>query len=169
MRGGGIEPDVKMKDENMSMVATTLYTKNYLFDYATEYVRTHAHIADAEKFSMTDAEFNDFAKWAENKDYSYQTETEEELDTLKKIAIREKYYDETRAEFEALKTKLSHNKKQDLIKHKEQVREMLENEIVSRYYYSRGRIAQGMQYDKELDKALALIGAPGEYGGLLKK
>jgi len=169
MSGGGIEPDVKLKDESMSMVAMTLYTKNYLFDYATEFVRTHPHITDAEKFSMTDAEFNDFAKWVENKDYSYETETEEELDTLKKIAIREKYYDETKTEFDALKTKLSHNKKQDLMKHKEQVKEMLENEVVSRYYYSRGRIAQGMQYDKDLDKALALIGAPGEYGGLLKK
>jgi carboxyl-terminal processing protease len=68
-----------------------------------------------------------------------------------------------------LKNKLSHDKKQDLLKHKEQVKHMLENEIASRYYYVRGRIAQGLQYDKELDKALALLSHPAEYNGLLKK
>jgi len=90
------------------------------------------------------------------------------LDSLKKMAIKENYYDASKQEFEALKAKLSHDKKQDLLKHKEQVRHMLENEIASRYYYTRGRIAQGLQYDKELDRALALVAAPGEYNPLLK-
>ncbi len=84
------------------------------------------------------------------------------------MAIKEKYYEESKQEFEALKAKLSHDKKQDVLKHKEQVKEMLENEIASRYYYTRGRIAQAMQYDKELDKAVALIGQNSEYIGLLK-
>lgn len=166
--GGGVEPDVHIKDEPMSLIAVTLYTKNYLFDYATEYASKHPSIAAANKFSLTDDEFNQFAKWVENKDYSYKTETEEGLDSLKRIAIREKYYDEAKSEFEALKGKLSHDKKQDLLKHKEQVKEMLENEIASRYYYTRGRIAQGLQYDKELDKALALIKQPEDYKKLLQ-
>jgi carboxyl-terminal processing protease len=166
--GGGVTPDVTIKTDPMSMIAVTLYTKNYLFDYATEYAKQHPTIAAANKFSMTDAEFNQFAKWLENKDYSYKTETETGLDSLKKIALKENYYDGSKDEFESLKNKLSHDKKQDLLKHKEQVRHMLENEIASRYYYTRGRIAQGLQYDKELDKALALIAQPTEYGTLLK-
>ena len=84
------------------------------------------------------------------------------------MAAREKYYDGAQQEFEALKNKLSHDKKQDLLKNKAQVREMLENEIASRYYYTRGRIAQGMQHDKEVDKALALLAQPAEYEGILK-
>ena len=167
LSGGGIEPDVHLKDEPMSMIAVTLYTKNYLFDYATDYAGKHPSIAPASSFTLTDAEFTQFAKWVENKDYSYKTETEEGLDSLMKIAEREKYYDETKGEFDALRSKLSHDKKQDLLKHKEQVKEMLENEIASRYYYTRGRIAQGLQYDKELDKALALLNTPAEYKGLL--
>ena len=169
LSGGGIEPDVKMKDEPMSMIAVTLYTRNYLFDYATEYARKHSTIPEAAKFTLSDQEFSDFTKWVENKDYSYKTETEDELDSLKKIAVKEKYYDDTKQEFDALKAKLSHDKKQDLLKHKDQVKEMLENEITSRYYFTRGRIAQGMQHDKELDKALELIAQPTAYAPLLKK
>ncbi len=166
--GGGVEPDVHIKDDAMSTIAVTLYTKNYLFDYATEYASKHTSIPVASKFSLTDDEFNQFAKWLENKDYSYKTETEEALDSLKRMAIREKYYDDAKDQFESLKNKLSHDKKQDLLKHKEQVKHMLENEIASRYYYVRGRLAQGLQYDKELDKALALITHPSDYQTLLK-
>jgi carboxyl-terminal processing protease len=168
LSGGGISPDVEAKTEPMSTLAITLYTKNYLFDYATEYAHQRDTIAPASKFSLSDAEFNQFAKWLENKDYSYKTETEDGLDSLRKIAVREKYFDETKDEFEALKSKLSHDKKQDLIKHKAQVKRMLENEIASRYYYTRGRIAQGLQYDVELDKALALINNPKEYDVILE-
>jgi carboxyl-terminal processing protease len=119
-------------------------------------------------FSLTDAEFNDFTKWVEKKDYSYKTETENALDSLKAIAVKEKYYDESKSEFDALKAKLSHDKKQDLLKHKDNVKYMLENEIVSRYYFTRGRIAQNMQHDKELDKATALLKQTTEYYGILK-
>jgi carboxyl-terminal processing protease len=166
--GGGVDPDVHVKDDPMSMVAVTLYTKNYFFDYATEYARLHTTIAPAEKFLLTDNEYDQFTKWIENKDYSYKTETELQLDSLKKLAVKENYYDGSKQEFEALKAKLSHDKKQDLLTHKDQVRHMLENEIASRYYYTRGRIAQSLLYDKELDKALALLAAPNEYNALLK-
>lgn len=168
LSGGGIEPDVKIKDDPASMLAMTLYVKNYLFDYATDYAGKHKTIADATKFSLTEAEYNDFTKWLDKKDYSYKTETEAELDSLKSVAVREKYYDENKAEFEALRAKLSHDKKQDLQKNKDAVKQMLENEIVSRYYFSKGRIAQNMQHDKELDKAAALIASPAELEALLK-
>ncbi len=168
LSGGGIAVDVNVKDDPTSMIGVTLYTKNYLFDYATEYAGKHKTIAPADKFTLTDAEFNDFAKWLENKDYAYKTETEDGLDSLRKMAVREKYYDDAEREFDALKNKLSHDKKQDLLKNKEQVKEMLENEIASRYYYTRGRIAQSMQHDKELDKALSILSQPAEYEGILK-
>ncbi len=167
LSGGGVTPDVTVKDEPMSLVAVTLYSKNYLFDYATDYASKHTTIAEPDKFSLTEAEFNQFAKWVDNKDFSYKTETENQLDSLKVIAVKEKYYDNVKSEFDALKAKLSHDKKQDLLKHKDQVRHILESEIASRYYYTRGRMAQTMQYDNELAKAIALINTPAEYKKLL--
>jgi carboxyl-terminal processing protease len=168
LSGGGVTPDVALKDDPMSNVAITLYAKNYIFDYATEYAAKHATIADPTKFSLTEAEFAQFTKWLENKDFSYKTETELQLDSLKSVAVREKYYENVKGEFENLKAKLAHDKKQDLLKHKDQVRHILESEIASRYYYTRGRMAQTMQNDIELDKAVMLINSPAEYSSLLK-
>ncbi len=84
------------------------------------------------------------------------------------MAVKEKYYEDSKKEFESLKAKLSHDKKQDLLKNKDNVRYMLENEIVSRYYFTRGRIAQNLQHDKELDKAIAILNQPTEYKAILK-
>ncbi len=167
--GGGIEPDVVLKQESISRLIVTLYTKNYFFDYATGYVLNHPTIPSASDFSLTDNEYELFVKWLQNKDYTYSTETDESLDSLKSTAIREKYYDDIKTEFAVLQSKLGHNKKQDFIKYKDDIKHTLENEIVSRYYFQRGRIAQSLRNDKDVAKAIEILENPTEYQGYLKK
>lgn len=168
LSGGGVEPDVEVKDKPISTLAVTLYFKNYFFDYATEYAKKHKEIAPAAKFNISDEEFNTFAKWLESKDYSYKTATEITLDSLKSIAEREEYFEQIEPEYDKLMAKLSHNKKQDLNKYKDEVARRLENEIISRYYYIRGRIEHNLGYDIELDKATALLTNSAEYNKLLQ-
>ena len=168
LSGGGVEPDIKIKEDPISLLAITLYTKNYFFDFANDYAHSHPSIAPASDFVLTEAEFNQFVKWLDNKDCNYKTETEGELDSLKAVAIKEKYFDDAKAEFNALQAKISHDKKQDIQKHKDELMHMVEGEIVSRYYYMRGRIAQGTKNDKSLMKALNTLESPSEYQALLQ-
>jgi len=168
LSGGGVEPDIAVADEPVSKLSIALYNKSYLFDYATQYAKTHKTIPAAEDFSLTETDFNDFAKWLEGKDYSYKTQTEEIFDSLKSTAVREKYFDAAKNEFTALHTKISHDKKQDLLKHREEVTRLLENEIVSRYYYLKGRIRQGLRTDNELKEALRVFDQPTQYQALLR-
>lgn len=168
LSGGGIEPDIKVTNEEMSMISATLYSKNHLFDYATVFASKHPSIADAALFSLSEQEYTEFTRWLDKKDYSYKSETEVRLDSLINVSTREKYFDGARQEFESLKTKLSHDKKLDLAKHKDNVKQTLENEIVSRYYYMRGRIANSLQHDRELDRAVSLLEKAEEYKTVLK-
>lgn len=167
LSGGGIEPDIKVEEKNISKLTITLYVKNFIFDYATQYVKQHKTIAPASVFTFGTDDFNQFSKWLENKDYTYKTETETVLDSLKSIAIREKYYDAIKTDYTALQSKVSHDKKQDLLKHKEEITGILEGEIVSRYYYQKGRIENSLKKDKELAKALDVIDQPIQYQALL--
>jgi carboxyl-terminal processing protease len=167
LSGGGVEPDVKLKEDPISQIVITLYTKNYFFDYASDYAHQHTSIAPPDKFSLTDAEFSSFAKWLDGKNYAYKTETEYAFDSLKHAAEKEKYYSEAEKEFDALRSKISHDKKQDLVKFKDDIMHVLENEIASRYYYQRGRIAQALMYDKDLSQALTLIQKPESYRKIL--
>jgi carboxyl-terminal processing protease len=168
LSGGGVEPDILVNEEPISRLSITLYTKNYFFDYATEYARKHPQLPQIDSFSLTTSEFNDFTKWLENKDYAYKTETEEALDSLIAIARREKYYDGAKAEMSGVQSKLSHDKKQDLIKNQKEVKDLLENEIVSRYYFLRGRIAQSLKNDEDIEKAMGVINDSKRYEAVLK-
>jgi len=167
--GGGIEPDVKMEDENLSPLAITLLTKSYIFDYATKYYYAHPTIAPAADFTLTDADFNDFEKWLSDKDYAYKTDSEELLASLKESAEKEKYFDNVKNEFAALSAKLAHDKKQDLLKNKKEVMALLSNEIVGRYYFQRGKVINKMKRDdKDLSKAIMLLLSNKDYKSILK-
>lgn len=168
LSGGGIEPDIAIEDNPVSKVAATLYYKNFIFDYTTQYVKSHPTIAPAASFTFTNEDFNQFSKWLENKDYSYKTETEVMLDSLKNIAQREKYFDAIKPDYSSLQAKISHDKQQDLLKHKEEIIEILEGEIVARYYYQKGRIENSHRKDKDFAKALMLIDAPAQYQAVLQ-
>lgn len=165
---GGVEPDVKIKDHEMSAIEVALLTKNYFFDYATEYARKHPSIAAANEFSLTDGEFSDFVKWLNDKDYAYKTESEIELDSLKNVAVKENNFNNIKKEFDNLKAKLAHDKKEDLMKEKANVLHTLENEIISRYYFNKGRAIHQLRHDADFDKALQLLNQPAEYSQLLK-
>ncbi|MBV8254382.1 MAG: S41 family peptidase [Chitinophaga sp.] len=155
--GGGIEPDAKVEPAYLSQVAVSLIRKQYIFDYATQYYYHHAKIASAATFSLTDQEFNDFEHFLDNKDYSYKTRSEDALESFKTTARKEKYYDAVSKDLEVLEQKLKHDKKQDFLKNKDEIKRLLEEEIVNRYYMQEGRIAKGLTNDNEVNKAISLL------------
>ncbi|SIO48789.1 S41 family peptidase [Chitinophaga niabensis] len=167
--GGGIEPDAKVESMVLSQVAITLLRKQFIFDYATRYYYAHPQVKPASQFSLTDAEFNDFEKFLDGKDYSYKTRSEEALEGFRTTAEREKYYDGLSKEFDALQQKMKHDKKQDMLKNKTEIRQLLEEEIMNRYYPQLGRIEKGLSWDKDVDEAVSLLHAPAKYQALLQK
>ena len=165
--GGGISPDVVSLPETLSRIAFTLYMRNLIFSYATLYVHRHDSIAPAKKFSLTDKEYEDFVAYLQDKFFDYQTETELSFQKLKDIAIREKYMDNAWDEFEALQNKLSHDRFKDLELFKTDVKELLEEEITSRYYYNAGRIANTLRKDSQIQSAVNMLKEPEKYAATL--
>lgn len=166
--GGGVTPDVVVGTEKISALATALYAKNYYFDYATQYARQHKTIPDANSFSLSAAEFGEFTNWLSGKDYAYKTKTEILLDSLGSAAKEDKLYEASKTELAALKVKVMHDKKQDLLKNKDEVKRILENEIAARYYFQKGRIVQSLREDDAVNKAIELTGKPEQMQALLQ-
>lgn len=165
--GGGVEPDVKVKAEKLGPIIPTLFKKYYIFDYATYYVKNHAEISSAGEFKLSDSDFENFRIWLKDKDYSYKTEAEKTLEKFKKAAEKEQYFASIKKDYEALESALSHDKEQDLVKNKKQIMMSLQNEIVSRYYYQRGKFENGLIDDIELAKAVELLNDPAAYNKIL--
>lgn len=168
MDGGGIDPDVKTTSKEALRIIGTLVTKSYAFDFATQYVKAHPSIASAKDFKITENDFNDFVNWLDGKDYSYKTKTEESLAQFKDIAVKENYFDAVKKDFELLEKTLNHDKKQDLIKNKKEIMQLLQGEIVTRYYFQKGRLQNQLKEDDEVREAINVLANQGKYESILK-
>ena len=166
--GAGIEPDIAIEPRYFSNIASILVGRLLTFDYADKFVQDHSSISSPSQFKISDNEYKDFIKFLSDKDYSYVTRSERAMDDFKKLAEREKYFDAVKTEYEALKTKMDRDKKDDLMKFKGEICEVLESEIVSRYYFQKGRIESSLGYDKELEAATQTLLSRPKYQELLK-
>ncbi len=167
MDGGGVAPDIKTPAKETLKIIDALTTKSFVFDYATQYASKHSSIAGPKEFELTEAEFNDFVKWLENKDYSYKTKTEEALAKFKETAEKENYFDAVKNDYNMVQKSLSHDKTQDLLKNKKEIIRLLQDEIVTRYYFQRGRYQNQMRDDDEVKEAISVLGNPVRYNNLL--
>lgn len=166
--GNGIEPDINTENREFSVISAVLLGKNHIFDYATRYRIKHESISNARDFKLSDQDFDDFVKFLEGKDYSYTTSTEKMLDEIKSSAEKEKYLKDIENELESLSNIVKKNKQNDLYRFKEEIKELLENEIVSRYYFQRGRIENSFSHDLDIKKANEILNDNKLYSQILK-
>ncbi|HVA99193.1 MAG TPA: S41 family peptidase [Bacteroidia bacterium] len=165
--GCGIDPDVKFKQEFISNIELSLINNSLIFDFATQYRNTHPTIPPVANFTLTDKDFDNFLDFIKDKNYDYTTKSEEDLSKLKADTKKEKYFDGIAPEFTALENKIKHDKKADLEKNKTGIMELLEGEIVSRYYYQEGRQADDLKWDPEIKDAVALLNDSTRYDSIL--
>lgn len=166
--GGGISPDVEVKPTEYSEIARTIISKGYLFEFANKYKAEHPTIAPAREFNISDADYQKFVAFLANKDVSYTTKVERELDELADKAKEGKHYDDIQSELSAIRKKVSHNKTKDLERFRTEIQELLEGEIVSRYYLQKGYIESTFDDDPDILMAKRVLNDTQQYGNYLK-
>ena len=143
----------------------SLYKERLFFDYATDFQFKNEKISS--DYIISDAQYDDFVDYISNKDYSYETKTEEMLVKLKEKAIDERYFNLLKEEYEALELELKSNKKDDLFTNKDEIKEALSSEIVSRYYFQKGRIKTSLNFDIDLVEAIGILNDKDRYSQVL--
>lgn len=165
--GGGILPDIVLDTENYSMIIASLYRERLFFHYANYFRFLNDTITD--DFIFSDLDYSNFTEYLLDKDYSYKTETEKSLENFKKESEQEGYFIDLSNEYSILQRKLMEKKQDDLIKSKEDIQEILTMEIMSRYYFQKGRIKASINFDIEIKKAIELLQDPQKYDNILSK
>ncbi len=165
--GGGITPDITVKQEKLPNILFYLVNDNLIFNYATDYCLKHPAIPSAEKFKVTDADYADFKAMVKKADFKYDQQTEKILKNLKEMAEFEGYLADASEEFKALERKLRHNLDRDLDHFSKEIKAMIAIEIVKRYYYQRGSIIEQLKDDDDLKEAVKILTAPAKYKEML--
>lgn len=165
--GKGVRPDITVRLPTVSPIGTSLVSKGLLFEYANKYYSENKRIAPAKEFHLSDKEYQDFTTWLKDKEYDYTTSVEKEINDLVASAKKEKYYEKMKDELELISQRAGHNKENDLQIHKEEIMEMLEEEIVSRYYLNKGIKESTFDNDPDVQEAIAVLNDMDRYKGIL--
>ena len=167
INGRGIIPDIDVELPEFSKISYALYVDNYIFKYATVYHQKHDSIKSAVDFSLNDTEYESFKTWLSTTDFSYKTDTEDRYLDLIQASKDEMYYEEVEADLLKLKDLISERKKEDLNTFKSEIIELLNNEIVSRYYFQTGRIENTLASDPYIHEANKVLNS-NNYNKILK-
>ena len=165
--GGGVTPDIRNVQDTLSALSFKLVQDYMIFDFATEYASKHKTIATPDKFAIGNDIYSEFHQYLTEKKFTYESRSEQTLKVLIETAKKERYFDGTKNEFSALEKGLTLDLNQDLDKNSEEIRDLLKDEIVSRYYYQKGAIIAALGSDKEIKSVLSLFNNPAEYSRLL--
>lgn len=156
--GAGIMPDVKTEDERYSDILIALVSKHHIFNYATQYFINHPQIPSIEEFKFTEADYFEFLQFLKGKDYAYKTSAETKMEELRKEAEDQAVFSSFIAEYYNFMNKIQSNKSLDLMEYKEEIKKYISEEIVSRYYFQKGRIECSLKNDTDLKEASRLVG-----------
>lgn len=164
---GGIRPDIEVQHDTMANVVFYLSQDDALLDWGTRYVQTHQRPASVADFNLTDADVADLLQLAKDSGFKYDRLTQQRLDDLKKMAKFEGYYEDAKEQFEALEAKLHHNLDHDFAKYDKNIRELMAQEVVKRWFFQRGAVQQSLKTDEDLQRAETLLANPEEYNSIL--
>lgn len=165
--GGGIDPDVDVGKDLYAPITVSLITKGLIFNYATEYAYRKGKIPAADEFKLTDQEYAEFKQWISDKDYDYTTKVEQDLVKLEESAKKEKYFTDIEDQLRDLQMKVKHNKEIDLERFRNEIKQVLEEEIASRFYLQKGSIEASFDEDLDVQAAIELLEDTEKYKKLL--
>jgi carboxyl-terminal processing protease len=165
--GGGIDPDIKTVSIEAHPLTQVLFEKGFLFDFATQYVYQHPQPVDPRNFALSDEEYQQFVSWMKDKNYAYKSNLEYGVQQLTEEAKKEKYFTDLKGQLEQIQNRIAESKKNELVLYKDQIKMLLEEEIVSRHHLEKGSIETGFKHDQDIKKAVDLLHNPVQYKKIL--
>ena len=164
---GGVEPDVPVEDEEVPDILTALIEDRAIFDFANEYRAKHETIAEAENFTVDDAIYNEFLQFLKANQYAYTTELETKLEELKATAESDNAFPGIQTAYNQLKAQIETLKTQELTTQKASISRALTQEIVSRYYFSTGKLVNSLHHDRCIEAAKGVLLDRSRYNAIL--
>lgn len=166
--GGGITPDIELEPQKFSNILRSIVAKRYIFDFANQFRRENESIEDAKSFVVNDVIYEQFKQYLKDKEYEYETKTEKAIKELQKDAENEKYFSDLTEEIDALASKMEESKNNDIERFKDEISEVMEMEIATRYFYQKGKIESTIKHDLEIAKSIEILNDMASYDAILR-
>ncbi len=165
--GGGIQPDVELKDKTFDKILSSLLQGQYIFNYAIHYRNQHPKIEDPKNFKLSDQDFEDFVAYLKSQDYDYSTETEAALDQLESKIKLENYEKALQDDVKAMRQTLKEDKWAVLKSVKPLILIELQRAIALNYFLEKGMLENMLEVDPEIAEAQKILKDKAAYQKIL--
>ncbi len=166
--GGGIQPDVELAETKLSAIAEALQKNDAIFNYATVYFYKNPNMGTKIP-SLSDNDFNDFKAFLKRENFSFDTETEKQLKKTLEAAQNEKIDENIKTEYQNLMAALRKSEDVQLDKNKNEIKELILDELIKRYQYKEGLYQYYIQNNSEVKKATSILANASEYNKIILK
>jgi carboxyl-terminal processing protease len=165
--GGGVEPDIKIESAAYSPITTALLKENSIFDYATAYYYKH-QFTSLDEIQFSDADFQEFVSWIEKRGFEFETVTESAFAKAFQAATNEELDDDIKTSYNSMLEAIKKAKKKEVVDKKAEIKSLLTDEIVKRYFYKEGLYNHQIKYNPEIRAAIEVLNDEGKYQRILK-
>lgn len=166
--GGGILPDIELASAKFSPITTALLKDDAIFNFATEYYYSH-ELQDWQDFEVNDNEFEKFQNYLEKEGFSFETETEKGFADALRKAEGDQLKESIQSSYDQLMVSIQQGKKKDLIDKKIEIKALLTDEILKRYFYAEGLYDYKITHNPEILEAVSVLKDMNKYNNILKK
>ena len=166
--GRGIVPDVQLIKKAYSELTSEIIINDLIFEFVNQYVAGIDSISRPEEFELEENVYNDFISYVENRpDFEYSTTVEKKLLEIKEILEKDSAYSDIKSEFLTLEKKLKGDLITDLERYKIEIVPLIENEIVARFYFQKGKTVHSFSFSDAMNQSKRILKSSSEYSKLL--
>lgn len=169
MDARGVYPDIKIEPSYYSKLSEILIYNDHIFNYVNRYKIENLAKISLEDYSISEKEYNDFKSYLSDKDINYSNESEQALSQLIATSKQEDYYKANQQALQELKEKLKPDLAKDLDRNSQEIKQMLESELVSRTHFQKGRIEISLKSDPYIEQAKTVLMDTSKYNTILNK
>lgn len=160
--GGGVLPDVKVGYNKKTKATEELIQSRAIFNYVTDYYFKNQSIGTTQTFRFDD--FKSFQDYLLNVDTSFTTYQEDMFsgayESLENGELLSK-------EYQQIKKKLKREKVNEISKNQEYLTDLIQGQIVERYYFSEGSFQNKLKQDKVILEAVKILKNNNQYSKIL--
>ena len=101
------------------------------------------------------------------KKFTFSSELEEQMEQLVEVAKKERTYGEIQGQLTTLKKQLEQSRSRDLVRYKDEIGRILEEEIAFHFGLVKAQVELSLQHDTELKEAVKYLQQEEQYKNLL--
>jgi len=165
--GGGISPDIEIERSALTESTKALLRSDAIFNFATDYYYQNPTIASPDSFVFDDSQFDEFMAFLHEGNSNFQTKSEKKFESAFELSEKENLSEGIQSSYKMLARQLEEEKLAELDKNRENIKEMLSDEVINRYYFKKGEYQNHIEFSPYIKEAIAVLENEDQYRTIL--